>query len=184
MYHLHKSVPFTEKRPQKPETNINKKPSKKWNKNFLLEHSDWELRRFPVNQSFRILGNSGERYINFAEKFPEIPGEKLNGKKTSGKKFPKFWYTSRGCLFWGEILVNSVPFATGRCRKLKPDVLVERKAPRTSFSDVPLLPEANRRVVFHLLCDWIFLKLFVNGKQSRTLHVNHTFWYILLPSSA
>ena len=61
---------------------------------------------------------------------------------------------------------------------------MEWKAPRTSFSDVPLLPEANRRIVFNLLSDWIFRERFVNGKQPSTLHVNHTFWYILLPSSA
>ena len=54
----------------------------------------------------------------------EIPGAKLNGKKTSEKKFPKNLGIPRE-----EILENAVPFATGSCRKFKPQVLVEWKAP-------------------------------------------------------
>ena len=104
-------------------------------------------------------------------------------RKLPGKNFPNLGIPREVVFFW-ESLENAVPFATGSCRKFKPDVLVEWKAPRTSFSDVPLLPEANRRIVFHLHSDWICRELFVNGKQPTTLHVNHTFWYILLPSSA
>ena len=48
----------------------------------------------------------------------EIPGAKLNGKKTSEKKFPKNLGIPRE-----EILENAVPFATGSCRKFKPEVL-------------------------------------------------------------
>ena len=44
----------------------------------------------------------------------EIPGAKLNGKKTSEKKFPKNLGIPRE-----EILENAVPFATGSCRKFK-----------------------------------------------------------------
>ena len=40
---------------------------------------------------------------------------------------------------------------------------------RTTFSDVPLLPEfstgMNQKVVFHLLSDWIFQEICVSGKQ-------------------
>lgn len=95
-------------------------------------------------------------------------------RKLPGKNFPNLGIP-REVVFFGEILENAVQFATGSCRKLKPHVLVKWKAPRTSFSDVPFLPEANRRIVFHLLSDWIFRELFVNGKQPTTLHVNHTF---------
>ena len=62
----------------------------------------------------------------------EIAGANLNGQKFKppGKKFRKFWYTSRGFpLFFLEILDDSVPCATGSCQKFKPDVLVEWKAP-------------------------------------------------------
>ena len=45
--------------------------------------------------------------------------------KHSGKIFPKFGYTSRGCPLFFE---NAVPFATGNCRKFRPEVLVEWKA--------------------------------------------------------
>ena len=44
----------------------------------------------------------------------EIPRAKLNGKKTSEKKFPKNLGIPRE-----EILENAVPFATGSCRKFK-----------------------------------------------------------------
>ena len=49
------------------------------------------------------------------------------------KIFPKFGYTSRGCASVLEVLKNTVPFATGSCRKFKVDVLVEEKAPKVSL---------------------------------------------------
>ena len=50
-------------------------------------------------------------------------------EKQSGKIFSKIWvYLARLSSFLG-ILGNTVPFATGSCRKFKPDVLVEWKAP-------------------------------------------------------
>ena len=61
-------------------------------------------------------------------KILEIPGAKLN--KTSGKKNSK----TRICLVSLSsslgILENAVPFATESSWKLKPDFLVEWKAPR------------------------------------------------------
>ena len=49
------------------------------------------------------------------------------------KNFRKFGYTSRGCPSFLEVLKNTVPFATGSCRKFKVDVLVERKVPKVSL---------------------------------------------------
>ena len=49
------------------------------------------------------------------------------------KNFRKFGYTSRGCPSFLEVLKNTVPFATGSCRKFKVDVLVEEEAPKVSL---------------------------------------------------
>ena len=66
-------------------------------------------------------------------KILEIPGAKLNGKKTSGrKKVSKIWvYLARLSSFL-EILENVVPFATGSSRIFKSDVLIEWKTPVVS----------------------------------------------------
>ena len=52
-------------------------------------------------------------------KILEIPGEKLNGKKTSRKTFPTIWVNLARLLSFLEILENVVTFATGSCRKFK-----------------------------------------------------------------
>ena len=57
----------------------------------------------------------------------------MNGKKSSVKNFRKFGYTSRGCPSVLEVLKNTIPFATGSCRKFKVDILVEEKAPKVSL---------------------------------------------------
>ena len=49
------------------------------------------------------------------------------------KNFRKFGYSSRGSPSFVEVLKNTVPFATGSCRKFKVDVLVEWKAPKVSL---------------------------------------------------
>ena len=49
------------------------------------------------------------------------------------KIFRKFGYTSRGCPSVLEVLKNTIPFATGSCRKFKVDILVEEKAPKVSL---------------------------------------------------
>ena len=49
------------------------------------------------------------------------------------KNFRKFGYTLRGCPSVLEVLKNTVPFATGSCRKFKVDILVEEKAPKVSL---------------------------------------------------
>ena len=60
----------------------------------------------------------------------EIPGAKLNAeRKLLGKNFRKFGYTHARLSPFQEILENAVPFATGSCRKFKPDVLIEWKEP-------------------------------------------------------
>ena len=56
--------------------------------------NDTEISRKSF-QKFRKLLNFGKRTIQ--PKILKIPGARFNGKKTSGKKFPKFWYTSRSC---------------------------------------------------------------------------------------
>ena len=65
-------------------------------------------------------------------KIVDFPGAKLTGKKTSGeKKFENLGIPREVALFL-EILENAVPFAPGSCRKFKPDVLAEWKAPPVS----------------------------------------------------
>ena len=98
-----------------------------------------------MSLNFQKFGNGGKWYRTFLEKFLEIseavefpkwepfvqkfyleiPGAKMNGKKSSVKTFSKIGYTSRGCSHVLEVLKNTVPFATGSCRKFKVDVLVE-----------------------------------------------------------
>ena len=58
---------------------------------------------------------------------PKIPGGKLNGKKISGKNFPKI------CVFVARSSSeDAVPLATvaESCRKFTLDVLVEWNAPK------------------------------------------------------
>ena len=79
--------------------------------------------------SGKVSINSGNLLISVIRtiqpKIQEIPRQKLNGKKTSGRKFSKIWvYLARLSSFL-EILENAVPFTTGSCRKFKPDFLVE-----------------------------------------------------------
>ena len=50
-------------------------------------------------------------------------------RKLPGKNFSKIWVFLARLTFLMEILENTVPFATGSCRKFKADVLVEWKAP-------------------------------------------------------
>ena len=57
----------------------------------------------------------------------------MNGRKSSVKNFSKIWvYLARFSPVL-EVLKNTVPFATGSCRKFKVDVLVEEKAPKDSL---------------------------------------------------
>ena len=74
-------------------------------------------------------------YRNFPEEFPEIrisemrtiqpkileiPGAKLKEGKLLGKSYRKFGCNSRGCPLF-ENFGKCCPFATGSCRKFKPD---------------------------------------------------------------
>ena len=61
---------------------------------------------------------------------PKIPGGKLNGKKISGKNFPKIWVFVARSSSVLEYLEDAVPLATGSCRKFTLDVLVEWNAPK------------------------------------------------------
>ena len=59
----------------------------------------------------------------------EILGAKLNGKKTSKKKFSKILVYLVRLSCFSEILQNAVLFATGSCGKFKTDVFLEWKEP-------------------------------------------------------
>ena len=59
----------------------------------------------------------------------EIPGAKLNGRTTSRKNFSKIWVYLARLSSFSEILESAVPFATGSCRKFKPDVWLNGKRP-------------------------------------------------------
>ena len=59
----------------------------------------------------------------------EIPEAKLNGRTTSRKKFSKIWVYLARLSSFSEILESAVPFATGSCRKFKPDVWLNGKRP-------------------------------------------------------
>ena len=53
----------------------------------------------------------------FTHMILEIPGAKLDGKKTSGKNFSNIWvYLARLSSFL-EIFKKAVPFTTESCRK-------------------------------------------------------------------
>ena len=84
---------------------------------------------------------------NFPEKFSEIPkaveypkcepfnqklkkfGERSYWKENFRVNFSKIWvYLARLSSFL-KILKNAVPFATGSCRKFKPDILLSRERP-------------------------------------------------------
>ena len=121
-------------------------PAYQKNMEVRKRNKPWAL---SIQPNLLKFGNSGKWYRHFAEKFPEItetvefaklritkpkileiPGAKLNGKKTFGKKFPKIWvHLARLASLSLEILENTVPFTTGSCLKFKLDVLVEWKAP-------------------------------------------------------
>ena len=75
----------------------------------------------------KVFRNSGNCWITemrtIQQKIPQIPGAKLNGKKTPGKKFSKIWENLARLSSFMEILENAFPFTTGSCRKFKADVL-------------------------------------------------------------
>ena len=68
------------------------------------------------------------RSANYEPKLLEIPGAKLNGKKTPGKIFQKLLGMPREVVPVLDILKKAVLFTTGSCRKFKPEVQVEWKA--------------------------------------------------------
>ena len=98
-------------------------------------------------------------------------------RKFPGKFFRKFEYTSRGCPLFLEMSENrhyrcsqpknAVPFATGSCRKFKPEVLVEWKAPlvflQAVFQSLPpprlLTPREQNRQLRRLLKRWTSIPL-------------------------
>ena len=77
-------------------------------------------------------------------KILEIPGEKLNGTKTSRKTFPTIWVNLARLPSFLEILENVVTFATGSCRKFKPDILVEWKTPHNTPCLTPKILHNHR----------------------------------------
>ena len=66
----------------------------------------WKQRQVAQKFPWKVSINSGNRFISemrtIQPKILEIPGDKLNGKKTSGKKISAIWYTSLGCPHFGN----------------------------------------------------------------------------------
>ena len=82
-------------------------------------------------------------------KILEIPGQRLNGKKTSRKTLPKIWANLARPSSFLEILEKVVTFATGSCRKFKPDVLVEWKTPHNA-------PCLTPKILHNRPFSWVF----------------------------
>ena len=79
----------------------------------------------------KVSRNSGNwRIFKMQTIQPKIPGGKLNGKKISGKNFPKIWVFVARSSSVLEYLEDAVPLATGSCRKFTLDVLVDWNAPK------------------------------------------------------
>ena len=109
--------------------------------------------RFPLSQNFQKFGNSGKWYRNFSEKFLEIPeavefpkwepfnqkfyleiqGPKMNGKKSSVKKFSNIWvFLVRLSLFCGSF-EKYCTVCYWKLPKIQSGRLVEWKAPKISL---------------------------------------------------
>ena len=73
------------------------------------------------------------RTASFKKFYQEIPGAKLNGKKSSVKNFFESLGIPCENVLFLEVLKDTVPFATGSCREFKVDVVVEWKAPKVSL---------------------------------------------------
>ena len=77
---------------------------------------------------------------------PKILGGKLNGKKISGKNFPKIWVFVARSSSVLEYLEDAVPLATGSCRKFTLDVLVEWNAPKGRLPITKSFPKFRGKV--------------------------------------
>ena len=127
-------------------------------------------------QKFRKLLNF--RNANHSTENVRNSGSKVEWKENLREKFfRKFEYTSRGCPLFLEMSENRhyrcsqpknvVPFATGSCRKFKPEVLVEWKAPLVFllavFQPLPpprlLTPREQNRQLRRLLKRWTSIPL-------------------------
>ena len=69
-----------------------------------------------------------------------------NWKKTSGKNWFENWGIPCEVVLFSEVFENAVPFATGSWRIIKPDILVQRKAPE--LTDWNIVKDLQ----FFLLC--------------------------------
>ena len=98
----------------------------------------WRMvRKFP-GKIFRKFGN---RWISemwsIQPKVLKIPGAKLNGKKTFGKKFLKLGYTTQGFLFFGNFWkCSSIRY----CKFKKPEVWLNWKRPLFSGKFPTMMP--------------------------------------------
>ena len=74
-------------------------------------------------------------------------------RKLPRKYFSKIWvYLARLTSFM-EILENTVPFATGSCRKFKADILVEWKAPNEKINRPSSSKFQNTMTIYHFRND-------------------------------
>ena len=69
------------------------------------------------------------RKANHSTEILNIPGEKSNGSKIRGRKFPKILVDLSRLYSFSEILENAVSFFTGNFWKFKLEFFVEWKAP-------------------------------------------------------
>ena len=82
------------------------------------------------------------RTASFKKFYQEIPGAKLNGKKSSVKNFFESLGIHCENVLFLEVLKDTVPFATGSCREFKVDVVVECKSVQSFF----------KKIIFRTLC--------------------------------
>ena len=96
---------------------IQAKLSKIWKQRQIVQKS---FQKFRKLLNFRNVNHS-------TENSKKNPRAKLNGKNTSGKKKVENLGIPRVVVLFFGNLETVVPFTTGSCRKLKPDVLGEWK---------------------------------------------------------
>ena len=97
-------------------------------------------------QKFRKLLNF--RSANYQPKILEIPGAKLNGKKTPGKIFQKILGIPRDVVLLLEILEKVLLFTIGSCRKIQTETLGQMESVYYAYSPLPCFPAIFGQIFF------------------------------------